>query len=215
MSDNKEVVENIESNQESKRVENIKKTLDILYQVFPKTFIKDGDCKPLKVGIFEDLKEKISSDDANNLLSHTKIRQAIRMYTTKLKYLYSIKEGVKRVDLDGNDCGECTLEHQEHAQMSIQEIQNKIKPKKTFKKPTNKANNNFRKKSFNKFSKPRLQKATVEDIKVGNKVLVFSNGKYLKATINQPLKETNVYVLLETGLSIVLPIYRVYLSNKN
>ena len=79
--------------------EHVKETLELLYKTFPKAFVKDGEVKPLKIGIFDDLKERIASVEG---LSITKVRAALRMYTARLKYLYSVKEGVARIDLDGN-----------------------------------------------------------------------------------------------------------------
>ena len=71
--------------------EHVKETLELLYKTFPKAFVKDGEVKPLKIGIFDDLKERIASVEG---LSITKVRAALRMYTARLKYLYSVKEGV-------------------------------------------------------------------------------------------------------------------------
>ena len=40
--------------------EHVKEALEPLYQPFPKAFIKEGDCKPLKVGLLEALKPLIA-----------------------------------------------------------------------------------------------------------------------------------------------------------
>mgnify|MGYP002675308317 CR=1 FL=1 len=89
--------------QEGTHFEHVKETLELLYKTFPKAFVKDGEARPLKIGIFEDLKEKCASVEG---LSISKVRAALRLYTSRLKYLYSVKEGAPRIDIDGNECGD-------------------------------------------------------------------------------------------------------------
>ena len=38
--------------QEGTHFEHVKETLELLYKTFPKAFVKDGDARPLKIGIF-------------------------------------------------------------------------------------------------------------------------------------------------------------------
>ena len=56
------------------RVEHIKEALEILYKTFPKAFVKDGDIKPLKIGIFDDIKDRASSIEG---LSLSKVRHIL------------------------------------------------------------------------------------------------------------------------------------------
>ena len=52
--DNKEqVVAKEAAPAEGTHFDHVKETLELLYKTFPKVFIKDGDVKPLKIGIFE------------------------------------------------------------------------------------------------------------------------------------------------------------------
>lgn len=48
-------------------------------------------------------------------LSKTQLRSALRLYTSSWRYLYCVKPGATRVDLDGNPCGELEEQHVEHA----------------------------------------------------------------------------------------------------
>ena len=82
------------------RRESIQKAITVLCEKFPKAFsLKQEEIKPLKIGIINDLKEKISELDG---ISLSKIRAAVRKYTYSIQYLDVVKEGAKRVDLDGN-----------------------------------------------------------------------------------------------------------------
>lgn len=157
--------------------EHVKETLELLYKTFPKAFVKDGEVKPLKIGIFDDLKERIASVEG---LSITKVRAALRMYTARLKYLYSVKEGVARIDLDGNATEDLVnAQHESYAKERIAEINAKRKPQKP---KNNTGMKNFVKKPFNgnkpqakKLFKIEGDKANVEDLKQGTEVLVLSS----------------------------------------
>jgi sRNA-binding protein len=59
-------------------------------------------------------------------LSKTQLRSALRLYTSSWRYLYGIKPGATRVDLDGNPCGELDEQHVEHARKQLK------KPKHAF-----------------------------------------------------------------------------------
>lgn len=200
---------------EGSHYDHIKETLEILYKTFPKAFMKDGDLKPLKIGIFEDLKEKISSVEG---LSVSKVRAALRMYTSRLKYLYSVKEGALRVDLDGNDCGEpVTAEHVQHSQERIKEINAKRQAAKP-KKP-NAPKKNFKKGPAGRPAKKSFriegQKATAEDLKAGTKVLVLSSDRsFVRGVVASDAQKDSVIVTLMTGLSVNLSLDRVLLPSK-
>ncbi|MDI9730686.1 RNA chaperone ProQ, partial [Stutzerimonas stutzeri] len=74
----------------------------LLAQRFPHCFSAEGEARPLKIGIFQDLVERVQG---LNSLSKTQLRSALRLYTSSWRYLYRIKAGATRVDLDGNACG--------------------------------------------------------------------------------------------------------------
>ena len=197
--------------------EHVKETLELLYKTFPKAFIKDGEVKPLKIGIFDDLKERIASVEG---LSITKVRAALRMYTARLKYLYSVKEGVARIDLDGNATEDLVnAQHESYAKERIAEINSKRKPQK----PKNNAGKkNFVKKPFNG-NKPQAKKpfkiegdkVNVEDLKQGTEVLVLSSEQHcVRGVVAQDAAKDTVYVTLKSGLTVNLPLQRVLLPKK-
>lgn len=207
---------------EGSHFDHIKETLEILYKTFPKVFVKDGDARPLKIGIFEELKDKIASVEG---LSISKVRAALRIYTTRLKYLYSVKEGVSRIDSNGEECGDLvTAEHETFAKEKIKEIQSKRKaaaPKKAA--PVKK---NFVKKSFGKSGakggkKPFQardvgEKASAESLKTGTNVLVLtSDQRSVRGVVAQDAQKDAVYVTLKSGLTVNLPIDRVLLDKKD
>ena len=197
--------------------EHVKETLELLYKNFPKAFVKYGEVKPLKIGIFDDLKERIASVEG---LSITKVRAALRMYTARLKYLYSVKEGVARIDLDGNATEDLVnAQHESYAKERIAEINAKRKPQKP---KNNTGKKNFVKKPFNG-NKPQAKKpfkiegdkANVEDLKQGTEVLVLSSEQHcVRGVVAQDAAKDTVYVTLKSGLTVNLPLQRVLLPKK-
>jgi len=59
-------------------------------------------------------------------LSKTQLRSALRLYTSSWRYLYGIKLGATRVDLDGNPCGELDEQHVEHARKQLEEAKARV-----------------------------------------------------------------------------------------
>lgn len=103
---------------------NTKEIINYLNQQFPNCFTIEGEAKPLKIGIFQDI---ISRLENSELLSKTKLRIALRAYTMGWRYLYCIKEGANRVDLDGNPTEVITKEQMEHAQQQLKESKEQAK----------------------------------------------------------------------------------------
>lgn len=202
--------------QEGTHFEHVKETLELLYKTFPKAFVKDGEARPLKIGIFEDLKEKCASVEG---LSISKVRAALRLYTSRLKYLYSVKEGAPRIDIDGNECGDTvSAEHATYAKERIEEINAKRKASKPQKAPVNKKN--FKKpvngaKFHKKPNKIDGIKPTVEDLKAGTEVLVLSSEqRFVFGVVAENAQKDTVYVTLKSGLTVNLPLERVLLPKK-
>ncbi|KMV70273.1 RNA chaperone ProQ [Rosenbergiella epipactidis] len=100
-----------------------KEVIAYLSQQFPSCFIAEGEAKPLKIGIFQDLVERIP---AEMNLSKTQLRSALRVYTSSWRYLYGIKAGATRVDLDGNACGTLEEQHVEHARQQLEEAKARV-----------------------------------------------------------------------------------------
>ncbi len=97
---------------------NVKEVVALLAEQFPLCFSLTGPAQPLKVGIFQDLAEKLQD---NPLISKTMLRQALRVYTSSWRYLEAVKEGVGRVDLDGADGAVIDAAQAEHAAATLAE----------------------------------------------------------------------------------------------
>lgn len=59
-------------------------------------------------------------------LSKTQLRSALRLYTSSWRYLYGVKVGAQRVDLDGNPCGELEQQHVDHARQQLEEAKARV-----------------------------------------------------------------------------------------
>ncbi|WP_237386884.1 RNA chaperone ProQ [Xenorhabdus sp. Sc-CR9] len=100
-----------------------KEVIAFLAERFPLCFVAEGEARPLKIGIFQDIVERIQNEEG---LSKTQLRSALRLYTSSWRYLYGVKEGAQRVDLDGNICGELEVEHIEHARQQLAEAKARV-----------------------------------------------------------------------------------------
>lgn len=100
-----------------------KEIIAFLAKRFPQCFIAEGEARPLKIGIFQDIVARLTEEDG---ISKTQLRSALRMYTSSWRYLYGVKEGAKRVDLDGNDCGDLESEHVEYARQQLMDAKARI-----------------------------------------------------------------------------------------
>ncbi|PHM29167.1 RNA chaperone ProQ [Xenorhabdus budapestensis] len=100
-----------------------KEIIAFLAERFPLCFAAEGEARPLKIGIFQDIVERIQGEEC---LSKTQLRSALRLYTSSWRYLYGVKEGARRVDLDGNTCGELEAEHIEHARQQLAEAKARV-----------------------------------------------------------------------------------------
>ena len=100
-----------------------KEVIAFLSERFPQCFSAEGEARPLKIGIFQDLVERVEGEMS---LSKTQLRSALRLYTSSWRYLYGIKAGAIRVDLDGNDCGALDEQHVEHARKQLEEAKARV-----------------------------------------------------------------------------------------
>ncbi|CAI1872266.1 ProP effector [Serratia fonticola] len=94
------------------KLNTVKEVIAFLAERFPLCFSAEGEARPLKIGIFQDLVERVQGEEN---LSKTQLRSALRLYTSSWRYLYGVKVGAQRVDLDGNPCGELEQQHVDHA----------------------------------------------------------------------------------------------------
>ncbi|MBE5213298.1 RNA chaperone ProQ [Pectobacterium brasiliense] len=100
-----------------------KEVIAFLAERFPLCFTIEGDTRPLKIGIFQDLVERVPESDN---VSKTQLRSALRLYTSSWRYLYGVKLGAQRVDLDGNPCGELEQQHVDHARKQLEEAKARV-----------------------------------------------------------------------------------------
>ncbi|HCS4195259.1 TPA: RNA chaperone ProQ [Salmonella enterica subsp. enterica] len=99
-----------------------KEVIAFLAERFPHCFSAEGEARPLKIGIFQDLVERVGGEMN---LSKTQLRSALR-HTSSWRYLYGVKPGATRVDLDGNPCGELEEQHVEHARKQLEEAKARV-----------------------------------------------------------------------------------------
>ncbi|MCZ4058272.1 RNA chaperone ProQ [Pantoea sp. LMR881] len=100
-----------------------KEVISFLAERFPHCFSAEGEARPLKIGIFQDLVERVQGEMG---LSKTQLRSALRLYTSSWRYLYGIKAGATRVDLDGNACGVLDEQHVEHARKQLEDAKARV-----------------------------------------------------------------------------------------
>ncbi|MEI8642342.1 RNA chaperone ProQ [Pseudoalteromonas sp. Hal099] len=71
------------------KLKDINEVLEFLYQEFPQCFKQKDGIKPLKVGIFKDIAERIEGSEK---VSKTQVRQALRKYTSNWRYLEAVTQ---------------------------------------------------------------------------------------------------------------------------
>lgn len=123
----KEIVANESTNPEVKRP-SAKEIIAYLVEKFPACLSLEGPAKPLKIGIFQELAERLEGDE---IVSKTRLRQALRHYTSSWRYLKAIKKGQFRVDVDGKEVEEIDQEQADYAEKSLKESKEKFSNKNT------------------------------------------------------------------------------------
>jgi ProP effector len=197
--------------------------LAYLYETFPLCFIAEGETKPLKIGLFQDLAERLADDSK---VSKTQLRIALRRYTSSWRYLKGVKAGAQRIDLDGQDCGELEQEHIDHAQLTLKESQEKAKAKRIEKATAAKASEKASKKPVKKVAPKRakptpkpvkeaapvveLTPAVLNELKQNQRVNV-KLGKTPVAGVIVDIKKSDVQVQLDSGLTVKVRIEHIML----
>lgn len=199
---------------------NSKEVIAFLAETFPKCFSVDGEARPLKIGIFQDLAERLNEEER---VSKTLLRSTLRHYTNSWRYLYSIKEGAHRVDLDGVEGDAIEKEHAEHAQKQLEESKAKAAEKRKAKQaqqPKNKERRQFSRPKGEKpansghadnkqGTKPKNNrpnntppaKLTDKDLQQGTKVTVKLGKTPMPAVITEVAKD-GIHVQLDTGMVV-------------
>ena len=211
-----EIQTNLQS--ESQKLTNNKDIIAYLAEKFPLCFSVEGEAKPLKVGLFQDLAEALKDDER---VSKTQLRHALR------QYLHGCRLGVERVDLQGNPTGALEQEHVDHAQQQLAEAKAKFaekraaekaaspKPtkKRPMRKPADKADKMARKSAKSKTTerqpKVELKALDVASLQKGKQVKVKVGDSAKSAVILEIVKES-ARVELDNGLVLTVTADRLF-----
>lgn len=215
---------------EIKRI-STKEIIAYLAEKFPACFSIEGHAKPLKIGIFQDLAEKLTGDET---VSKTRLRQALRHYTSSWRYLKAIKVGVSRVDIDGNDAAEIDQEQADYASKTLKESQEKFgnkKPKDKVAKKPYKGNAAKGTKSVNKDSADVSRKEKFDSVKSTKRAAVKAAvklkpvetgnavvGKHIKVQLGQSSMDAvitevsgkDVSVQLNSGMVVKTQVKNIF-----
>lgn len=96
----------------------LKEVIAYLCEKFPNCFIAEGEAKPLKIGLFQELAAALEGDEK---VSKTSLRQALRNYTMSWRYLHACRDGAVRVGLNGEEAGVVDTQQAEHAAQTLAE----------------------------------------------------------------------------------------------
>lgn len=96
----------------------LKEVIAYLCEKFPNCFIAEGEAKPLKIGLFQELAVALEGDEK---VSKTSLRQALRNYTMSWRYLHACRDGAVRVGLNGEEAGVVDTQQAEHAAQTLAE----------------------------------------------------------------------------------------------
>ncbi|OCG18855.1 hypothetical protein A9G24_11490 [Gilliamella sp. App6-5] len=174
---------------------NSKEIIAYLAQQFPNCFTLEGEAKPLKIGIFQDILSRLDNSD---IISKTKLRAALRAYTMSWRYLYSIKAGANRVDLDGNPHEVINQEQMDHAQQQLKDSKEKAKAR-------------FKERAKEKRKTARAPFKKSKTPKIGDFVKVIVGNKPIKVQIINIEKE---HIKVKVGAGMELTVKPEHIINK-
>lgn len=211
---------------EVKKLKNNKEVVAYLAAKFPACFSLDGDAKPLKIGIFEELAQRLEDDES---VSKTRLRTALRHYTNSWRYLRAMKAGGKRIDLDGNEVGVVEEEHQSHAAEALAESQAAAAERKKKAQAEQRANapkhsqapkqkltskpKVTAKRKPKQAPQPKLQAAQGDDLKVGQKVQVKAGKQPVAGEIIER-DRNDVVVQLHNGLTVKVSTDAIFVAQQ-
>ena len=91
----------------------VEAVIALLSERWPATFaVHESRRKPLKVGIFGDVMAAI-----DGAVTRAELGKSLGCYTANPVYLAKLREGAKRVGLDGQPAGEVTTEQADYAKI--------------------------------------------------------------------------------------------------
>ena len=211
MTDSQSGVQTTDAQVNSQKLTNTKDIIAYLAEKFPLCFILEGEAKPLKIGLFQDLAEALQDDER---VSKTQLRQALRQYTSNWRYLHGCREGAVRVDLHGNPAGVLEAEHVAHAAQQLADAKARVAEKRKAEAAAKKAQHKQlpsipANKNANLFNKPSLISVDFSQISVGSVVKVKAGDHAKKATVVEVLKDS-ARVELENGLVMSVAADRLF-----
>lgn len=205
--------------EEVQKLTNNKEIIAYLAEKFPLCFSVEGEARPLKIGIFQDLSQALQQDEK---VSKTQLRQALRQYTSNWRYLHGCRLGAQRVDLNGNDCGELEQQHVEHAAQQLKAAKEKFTERKMAqrklaqqepRKPARQVNKEFshngNKKPSRKKTKFSLTAVNMQTLTKDDQVKVKAGQRWQKAKVLDVMKDS-ARVELENGLIINVNADRLF-----
>ncbi len=222
-------ISEIEKKAREEAKESLQKAIAYLCKKFPNSFFEDKDAKkPFKIGVINEIFAIVDEDRQNNpdfdpVLTKTKIREAVKYYTNDVKYLESVKAGVKRINLEGVELEDdvVTEGHEEYAKERIEKFKAKMAEKNAKKKAVAKKKPSFNKNGPKKFGdkKPmglkrksfvqnsdskknesvKFEQIDAADIVVGANVHVLLGNRLMSAVIKDVTKDA-VSVQFKTGI---------------
>ncbi|UAX42562.1 RNA chaperone ProQ [Pasteurella canis] len=195
---------------ELQKLTNNKDIIAYLVEKFPLCFSLEGEAKPLKIGLFQDLAEALKDDER---VSKTQLRQALRAYTSNWRYLHGCKLGAERIDLEGNACGVLEQEHVEHAATQLAQAKAKVAEKRAAEKAAKPEKKRLTQRTEGKtvkterkpkqVRKSRIKLNTIDfsTLQKGDVVKVKVGGNPKNAIVLEVVKES-ARVQLDNGLVI-------------
>ena len=217
---------------EVKRV-STKEIIAYLAEKFPACFSTQGAAKPLKIGIFQELAEKLVDDET---VSKTRLRQALRHYTSSWRYLKVVKLGAFRVNIDGEEVAEIDQEQADYAAKTLKESQEKFgnknikdnaikkpykgkKPENKASKPTTQGKDRTKFKSVKSTAKSgertkpkaavKLTPVASDAVIVGKQVKVQLGNAPLDAVITE-VSGSDISVQLNSGMVVKTQIKNIF-----
>ena len=192
------------------KLTNTKDIIVYLAEKFPLCFTLEGEAKPLKIGLFQDLSEALQDDER---VSKTQLRHALRQYTSNWRYLHGCREGAVRVDLQGKPAGVLDTEHVAHAAQQLAEAKARVAEKRKAEAVAKKAQQKqrARKPAAKNTKRPQVQLTAVDfsQVSKGSVVKVKAGERTQKATVVEVLKDS-ARVELENGLVINVAADRLF-----
>ncbi|WP_115718638.1 RNA chaperone ProQ [Gallaecimonas mangrovi] len=189
----------MEQTESSPKLPDTKAVIAFLVESFPNCFSIKGEAKPLKIGVFQDLAERLEGDER---VSKTQLRVALRHYTNAWRYLRGVKAGVARVDLDGNATDAVTDSEAEHALTNLHESMRKagVDPdKKPQRKPAESKGPRANPKASKPKPKGKAPRLDINKLSIGDEVRVVGGQRPLPGTVVAVDKDS-VQVQLVTGM---------------